>query len=331
MVGSRRGSSAGGRSRALVARFDQSGEQDLGFGRKGVLTVRRSDEQSGGRRGLAAFGTAEGLCIRLGTLLRCFDSTGRRDRSYGAGRGFVVLPGSARSLLVDSVGRPIFRQGHRLVRLTSDGQVDDAFGDHGGVALPLQPEGSLGLALGPGDSVVVASAPSGRFARFTSAGILDPSFGEMGIAQIPFGDSGLASLDVASDGSTFAMLRRSGSAEAFEILTKLGPDGSLDPTFGSEGGVPLAGSWADDLATDSRGLSYLRTERGDGLGLVRLDATGKLDSAFGRDGTLRVHFGSRHSYSTALAVLPSDDVVVAGALETKAGGTVLALSVFPTG
>jgi uncharacterized delta-60 repeat protein len=150
-----------------------------------------------------------------------------------------------------------------VVRLTPDGFLDPSFGSGGIVTIdPGDAAGVAsvdGVAMGPQQSIVVAatgaptaSAP-GEFlvVRLDFNGNLDPAFNHQQVKAIGFGQGGQGSADSVSaiavqpDGSVVIagttaspVAGRPGSFGPEEIaMTRLNPDGTLDPIFGERGQV----------------------------------------------------------------------------------------------
>jgi len=217
------------------------------------------------------------------------------------------------------------------VRLNANGSLDATFAG-GAVRTPID----LGLgnydvawavAAGPDGTVVLGgdatnSAGGRDFAlvRYTSSGALDTSFSGDGIQSLdvaPF-DS-LTALAVQPDRKIVAAGR---GGTGFTVV-RFRADGSLDPTFGSDGIVntPLGDPALQDeayalaLLGDGRilvaGTSDYEPPYPSDFALARYVPDGRLDQSFGLDGVVVTERpGVQHV--NALALTPTGGIVVAG-------------------
>jgi uncharacterized delta-60 repeat protein len=171
--------------------------------------------------------------------------------------------------------------------------LDAGFGQGGVLALPMSPDAHdrlLAVAGGPDGSVFAAgwTSPGGDnamvVAKIGSDGKLDQAFGQAGIASV----------NVAAGGKTVEMAR----AVAVQ----------------SDGKVVIAGPVEKD--PKATGAAAKDTD----IAVVRFDATGKPDTAFGKGGTARIDIGAGkavgESYvadnSWGIAALSGGRVVVFG-------------------
>ena len=96
-------------------------------------------------------------------------------------------------------------------------------------------------------------------------------------------------------------------------LVKFGAAGILDPSYGGGGHVELPGvDGVNAMALDRSGGAAVLSQRTD---LTRVTGAGAIDTGFGEDGTvslptLALSFSEFHFW--AVAILPDDDVLVAG-------------------
>ncbi|PYE51073.1 hypothetical protein [Deinococcus yavapaiensis] len=216
------------------------------------------------------------------------------------------------------------------------GSLDTTFGasgsrsiDFGGkddyaTAMTVQPDGRVLVAghtpgaTGEGQNFAVA--------RLDREGNLDTTFGAGGKTQVNFGSGNDQAYAVAlqSDGKILvAGFASAGSARDFAVA-RLEPDGRLDTSFGQGGKVTVAVSTAEDRAyavlvqSDGRivvgGTSDSRSASGLDFALVRLLASGQLDTSFGQGGkvTTAVANGSVTDAVYALAEQGGGIVAVGG-------------------
>jgi uncharacterized delta-60 repeat protein len=258
----------------LVARFDQGGSLDPSFGSSGFAPVSIADAAPSSVA-LAADGSIlvagtvrvplDGYCCDGNVVVAKYDPGGNLDPKFGAG-GLVVTPVGVASgddyasaivvqpdghivvagnayVATDGGGPP--QEEGMLLRFTSAGALDAAFGSNGIVlidryrranTLALQGDGKLLVSVSAG-----ADANELVVARYTTAGVSDVTFGSGGATQIalppvdggPRGGvaSGLFSL---RDGSI--VVAGPADGEGF-FLVKVGTDGARDAAFGRNDGI----------------------------------------------------------------------------------------------
>lgn len=222
-------------------------------------------------------------------------------------------------------------------RVLSDGTLDTSFGNDGNATVPFYWEDSLGQQAGfsvqPDGSFYASAAYStgeAYIARFEANGLLDPAFGDAGVLSLPpsLGIRSFSPMDVAvqPDGklliwaSDYDYTTYTWSA----ALTRLNPDGTADPTFGSQGTLALEHR-SDAMVLQPDGRILLASQGDSGPELTRVNADGSLDSTFGTDGILVLPFEG-NSFSIADMVLLADGkIVIGGNLGTAADGSMLAL------
>ncbi|MEO0556998.1 MAG: hypothetical protein AAF170_02320 [Bacteroidota bacterium] len=214
-----------------------------------------------------------------------------------------------------------------------DGQIDTAFGADGYVEnLPQErPIRLADLAVSPTDAAVYVGW-SGRteteafVGRVTPEGVRDATFGADGLVVIPVDGTGetLRAVAVRADGHVLAI----GQAAS--------TDGSVPPTRLltaqlNDQGQPETVAVLD-LGESARGEGVVVSETGAYLavslldsqtcGIVRLDADGVLDLAFGTDGLVVLAVGS--PCEAADLALTETGVVLVGTLNDTIGTIVLA-------
>ncbi|HET9769772.1 MAG TPA: hypothetical protein VFS16_02700 [Acidimicrobiia bacterium] len=229
--------------------------------------------------------------------------------------------------------------------------LDPGFGK-GGTVVVAPPAGAGewpgGQAVGPDGSVVVVgtAAPARNgyavlVLRFLPDGRPDPSFGTAGRVwtdlvtlgtplrgavpgDVALGSSSASAVAIQPDGKiVVGGSTQSGASTAFAVLRYL-PDGRPDPGFGSDG---LALTDFDPATNDGvAALSILPDGRvlaagaaGDGVGLARYTADGRLDPTFGAagNGTVRTTQGLLNALS--LGAEPGGKLLVAGQAGASGG------------
>ncbi|QEH31813.1 hypothetical protein OJF2_02780 [Aquisphaera giovannonii] len=267
-----------------VAQYNPDGSLDRSFGSGGLATI---DLGSPNVFALDVAVQPDGKVVLVGSVYPADGNTsvavvrltprGALDPTFGAG-GIVTtsLPGSsfdrANAVAIQPDGKilvggittdPDYVSEGDLLRYNADGTLDASFGTGGVAILPgTNGAGITSVALQPGGGIVVAaSAYQGgdnyyvtvlEVARFTKAGILDPTFGTAGATQIlimPPTDLGgpnwsnASSVVVQPDGKIVVGGNTANLGYPPDytgtpytvVLARLTSRGALDPTFGVGG------------------------------------------------------------------------------------------------
>jgi uncharacterized delta-60 repeat protein len=276
---------------------------------------------------------------RVDLLLTRHLSNGRTDSSFGnAGSvitrfdaithfrtSAVVLQPDGKIVVVGEVTRPGTDFG--LARYNPDGTLDSSFGQAGLVLTDFdsRSDSATSATLQPDGKIVVAGTSDGDYvvARYNPDGALDSSFGQAGrtITDIAGTDRAYA-VALLPDGKIVA----SGISGNAVSALRLNPDGSLDTTFGTNGsvastfGMPWFGTnFAMTVQPDEQiviARTALISGGNTGFALLRLTASGALDTSFGANGVMFTdllptgQLGS--SQPTAVTVQPDGKIVTAG-------------------
>jgi uncharacterized delta-60 repeat protein len=355
----------GGRvgGRISIVRFDRRGRLDRAFGSGGLVreSVGADPEEGPVRVALQP----DGKIVFAGTtgdlnrdrqhgdgalaVYRLLPD-GKPDPSFGS-RGTVRLrPGDellGAELAIDRSGRIVVvtrfhglsRDGLRVMRLTTRGRLDPAFGDHGEQEVRFGTQSFLGSAtVDRGGRVYVAGAefPNRTLSvlRLTSRGSLDSRFGSGGIARLP--RHGVLALPTAVavqlDGRVLLAGDEGFSGTTppapcgycqFLTVGRLTPRGRPDTTFGEAGVVhtklelALGAGLGLALQRDGRIVLAGGIQRGlsSSFLVVRLLRTGAFDSSFGGHGFTVTDMSSakrKDDKATALAIAGDGRLVVAG-------------------
>jgi uncharacterized delta-60 repeat protein len=306
-----------GLSRAgfATARFNTDGSLDGSFGSAGEVVTSVPDAlpytvssilQPDGR--IVLSGSIAGVA-----LVR-YNADGSLDSSFGAG-GMVTdrqCCFSDNTLALQSDGKLVVAgqvdQGFAATRFNQDGTVDAAFGSNGIAAANFSREyasvraafvdasgaielaGHTGVCLEADHLGCSAQSSDISVARFTSTGSLDPAFGTGGTQVTNLGStkvqasSSVEVLLAGSDGSVVAVGAADTSLQSQLALARYLPNGLLDPSFGSggrvvaNGVVPIGGL----MQRDGKVVVVAKS------GLLRYDANGSPDDAFGDHGVVTV-------------------------------------------
>jgi uncharacterized delta-60 repeat protein len=143
--------------------------------------------------------------------------------------------------------------------------------------------------------------------RTTPAYGLDPTFSGDGLLQTHLADSeNRTATAVQPDGCILVEENTAGES----IIARFNPDGTPDPTFGTDGQVtlPAGRQVRSSLAVGADGLIYATVAGPQDLGVVRLTADGRPDAAFGDSGVRTLPFDSFRG--AVLTVQPDGKLVV---------------------
>lgn len=225
---------------SVIARFDTNGVLDSTFGISGVANLAFPSPtqvavQPNGKILVTSGQTAGVISQQTGTIVR-YTSNGAVDTTFGSAGIASCLP-SASALVVHGDGSVVVAGGtiskvnsppaagdigFGLVGFSDNGNIARIFGSNG-VALtdfgPSSPESaSFALALQSNDDIVAAGGAgittsgvltsSFALARYTSAGVLDPTFGTNGIVTTTLAagqDSFVTALAIQSDQKILAV------------------------------------------------------------------------------------------------------------------------------
>lgn len=174
--------------------------------------------------------------------------------------------------------------------------------------------------------------PAAAAAAFTP-GEIDPTFGSGGKILTQFGQGAMPSsffsgVAVQPDGKLVAVGSASDkNGQELTLLSRLGADGSPDPTFGSGGAETLQlgtdGSVAQAVAIQPDGRIVLTGDAVVGgvteLLVARLAPNGSLDPSFGNGGVVRAPIGAAPDEGRAVAVDQTGRIVVAGSATDSMG------------
>ncbi|MCW5897835.1 MAG: hypothetical protein KIT10_01085 [Flavobacteriales bacterium] len=184
-----------------------------------------------------------------------------------------------------------------LMRLNTDGTLDNSFGSNGVVVSSFAPgasEYAYGVAVLTDQRILTAGTAGdlGRVTRYLSNGALDPSFGTNGSAYVGSLLTRLYALHVLGNGSILVAGHRFVNDSALYV-GKLTSNGAVDMAFGTNGEVviPINAHFktVTGLAVDGSGRilcsGYCGTSATTCEALVlRLLANGQPDPAWGGDG-----------------------------------------------
>jgi uncharacterized delta-60 repeat protein len=276
------------------------GDLDSTFGEEGKeispFTIQQNYDygavlQPDGKLVVASYSWMEGSSSQAGVFLARFNFEGSPDLSFGSGG---------------------------QVRTYFPGMSVAAF------TLAIQMDGKL-LAAGNRTNPQVPDPYFADFAlvRYLKDGLPDGSFGENGLVTLDFGASEIVErLAILGDGRILAVGRSGfGGYTGSIVAARFHPDGSIDPTFGSQGKaeivfgalpyVSLLQPFPDGsllIGGDFASKTGLH-----GLYLLRLLADGSRDASFGQDGQAMLWDHDRETVFKTMTALPGRKYLAIGA------------------
>ncbi len=281
---------------------------------------------------LPLLGLATAVAAAPSPLDPTFDRDGLVETYLGRGSDYasaVLVEPSGKVVVAGST--PGNNLGDFLVaRFTRSGQLDRRFGRNGIAKLSLigndgaqsiirQPDGKLIV----GGSTGTNTGQERRFAlaRLNSDGSLDSSFGEGGKVTTRVLEDGAAiwGLALQSDGSVIAAGTTVINGELRAAVARYSDTGELDLSFDEDGLVVLnQGQNSEEaraVAVDDQNRIVLAgfslSSQGSRSAVIRLTATGQLDTGFGAGGVSVFDMGPDGGLPRALAV-QGDGILVAG-------------------
>ena len=219
------------------------------------------------------------------------------------------------------------------VGIAGAGDVDAAFGNNGRVhhLVSVTSGGIIGVAVqADGRIVAVGTATDGirhdvAVARYLASGALDPAFGVDGVAlvQLPRAYLTANALALQPDGKILVagVLEVWGSGKLSFGLVRLDQTGALDPSFGTGGVVTTDIGTDSDVATamalqpDGKVVVVGSTNQAASaydLAVVRFHPDGRLDTALGGTGIVRVAVSPLDDWANAVIIQADGKILVAG-------------------
>jgi uncharacterized delta-60 repeat protein len=338
---------------SLDAGFGSGGLVNVDFGFHHDDRASAVAIQSDGK--ILMVGTATGSSTGDDFALVRLTATGGLDSSFGTGgkvtTDFSKGPDQAFAVAIQSDGKIVVAGSARtssteydfaLARYNANGSLDTTFGSRGKVTTAFAPSlnaGVYGLILqGDGKIVAVGYGFNGSHAdfavaRYTSGGALDATFGSGGKVMTDFNsyDDYAHSVAIQTDGKVVVAGSAVGSSTGEDFaLARYNTNGSLDTSFGSGGKVTTDftgnADEAHGLAIQSDGrivaagsaLSGTDSTSSD-FGLVRYNADGSVDTAFGAGGRVTTDFSGNEDRAFGVAVQSDGKIVAAGYASINVG------------
>ena len=286
-------------------------------------------------------------------LLR-LDSNGGIDAGFGA-QGLLYPGGDARVLAVQTSGRIVIAGTHvdgsgvenaTLRRLLADGAPDPDFGTVGGATIlqsatadwphqsisALETDAQGRIVGGTSLRANVADGQRGEVWRFAANGALDAAFGSQG--RVALDDVApylqLQELQAQPDGKVViaAWCQADSNAKSRACVIRLNDDGSRDTAFGPNGVRDIAPPGGTSyklyelrIAADGKiyaaGANF--SMRPATAFVIRLNADGAMDVAYGTGGIAALTFPGNYAYVYALRPLADGTQIVVGYYDSPGG------------
>jgi uncharacterized delta-60 repeat protein len=330
-----------------VARYTPDGSPDPSFATEPQLVFDHSSPYNhdfelavgpDGNPVVAAYGDEKLVLARLGL-------DGRLDPGFGVG-GVVPFTSThsveaahdVPKLAVQPDGKIVVAvQGGReesgrnlaVARFLANGEYDPSFGSGGELDVLVGTQTRpAGLFLGPNGSVTVPMplcclGGTGLFGeglnvvRLTAAGQPDPGWAGDGslFMPTPGTESAVEAAAPAGDGLFLSVESSTPTVSTVGNLIKLAPNGALDPSFGSGGGLRLfyrvGAVDPKDLALDAKGR-LVGVGWAGRIGVFRLRSDGSKDRTFNGGERIVVPYGGGGSPEYAVGIQSNGRIVAFG-------------------
>jgi len=318
-----------------VIRLNTNGSLDTTFGKGGIVTLKFADIE-GVVTGLAIQTNGQilvlGNGIPQGGDIYRLNTNGSVDTSFGSD-GPVFLANTTGLLTLRPNGNflvtsaPVGTTNVVVQQYDSNGKLDTTFGTGGSApivgttAIALLPNGHLLL------SALGLTQGSGSLSEYDGDGTLDASFGISG--QVPTLDGSAIALQsngaIVTAGAVTSQLSVTGNSQGFGV-TRFNPNGTVDMTFGTHGGVMTTfpnspTTAATSVVIQPNGDIVVGGEAGTsgifGSGLVesfaltRYLSTGAIDTSFGTNGLVTTSFSNPAQATIFALALQSDGKIIA--------------------
>ncbi len=242
------------------------------------------------------------------TFIARFNPTGEIDAEFGPG-GSKRLDATAYEGLNSNYGLAVQADNKIIAafntdvadsaiwRLESDGQLDLGFGERGQIKLPHTYLRDL-IVTNNGFVISGMKDDQAIIAGYLANGQVDPNFGVDGLATLTLEQNHdkraiALALTQHSDHKITVIGTGYTTPHAFNFITRLLPNGELDPQFNS--GKPLETDTTHDAYTsvvtqrDNKVVVLTRNSIGSLVQLVRYLPDGRLDVGFGVDGVAQAY------------------------------------------
>ena len=271
-----------------------------------------------------------------------YNTDGSLDTSFGTGGKVTTSIGNsyeiATSVVIQTDGKIVAagysyngsNEDFALVRYNTDGSLDTSFGTGGKTTTPIANanDEAYSAAIQPDGRIVVGGYSSNgsnndfALVRYHTDGSLDTTFGTGGKVIMQFGSANdiIRAVVIQTDGKIVALGYFFNVSNNDFALARYNTDGSLDPSFGTNGKVSTAiGNSTDEIFSaviQTNGKIVIAGCTNNGLNndfaLARYNADGSLDTSFGTGGKVSTPFGSSFDIANSVALQTDGKIVAAG-------------------
>jgi uncharacterized delta-60 repeat protein len=324
----------------ILLRFNQNGSFDTTFGEAGLVVIDLDGENY-----LTAIAIqpddkiiAVGYSIESGDLYSNImvvrlNPDGSLDATFD-GDGILISDVGINDVLFSVVIQPDGKivaggvdadydnnnEDMLLVRLNPDGSLDTSLGGDGIVTTSYGNYESIwALEVDSAGNIVAAGdvAEDLSVLRYLSDGTLDTSFDGDGLATLDVGGYYNHAMDVLiqPDGKIIAAGLTDTWIQTDILLARFSTDGSLDPTFDSDGVVATDLSDYDvaySIALQSDGRLVVGGNYYNDWVLLRYLPNGSLDSSFGKQGVFAIDFDGQQDSGRSIAIQSDGKIVMGG-------------------
>lgn len=318
-----------------LSAYAQEGILDATFGTSGVVKtddnrdVYATDIQSDGKIVLVgsrydANGTDAGIFRH--------NTNGSTDNSFGT-NGAVIIDFFGKQdiakgvkvladgkILVGAIVTEGTTKKYALVKLNSDGSIDNTFGTAGKVVTNIPNATSLFLStmtVSANGKIILGGSADGfskaALVVYNSTGDLDLTFDVDGIIQ-PNSMVEIQCIKVQTDGKIII----GGNGSNYATIVRINTDGSLDNTFGTNGKftnstMTIGGANTYiDLASDGKIIGVFGSFATTEINMIKLTSTGILDTEFGTGGKTTVNAINGNEYPTAIKLQANGKLLITG-------------------
>lgn len=320
----------------LTTRYLPDGTLDTTFGTSGtVITSLGGDDvanaltidQNGKIVVVGSYNKTQVAIVRYnldGTPDTTFSSDGQLLDSRATSAEAVTIDTNNKIIIVGNLTTPTDTN-VAIFRYNVDGTPDATFDSDGLVIADLgsYEDRAFAVLLDGSGKILVAGDTNDNIAllRYHPDGTPDTTFDGDGLVITDFGvDEGLLDVKQDANGKLVGLGTARTSQFTFDfILTRYNVDGTLDTTFDTDGRVMTNLSLVDaatDLAITSGGkliaAGFINAQSNADFALVRYNADGSIDSAFGNDGKVIQDASGGFDAIRAVAIDQDERIVAAG-------------------
>jgi uncharacterized delta-60 repeat protein len=326
--------------------FAADGDLDLSFNGTGKVITQIGDNRDAS---WASAVQVDGKIVTVGTsgndqstwsgkgfAIARYNVDGSLDKSFDFdGKLFIAkrYSGKADSIAIQRDGKILFggeysalvgsnqESRYALIRLNSNGSLDNTFGDNGFVRLPNQLEFfKTSIAIQENGKIMVGGSSyqfqngnaffDASLIQLNPDGGLDLTFGVGGIAiwTLPYASGSINSIAIQQDNKTVVSTYRG--------LFRFNEDGTIDSSFGLNGSILTSSNFYFDLKiqTDGKIVVVGSTAIVAGVyrkAIFRYNANGSPDSTFDGDGVAEIEFVN--GFIESLEIQSDGKIIVAAA------------------